>query len=100
MLALVPVEAACAEPSSPLHRPPCTWNTFFAKSKPTVVISFMDGSLFAGGSRPTSTLAPRCRKGAIHPIIRADADETASGGPCEPRHGLTRELARQRMRNS
>ena len=36
-------------------------------SQPTVVISFMDGSLYAGGSRPTSTLARRCRKGAIHP---------------------------------
>jgi hypothetical protein len=36
-------------------------------SQPTVVISFKDGSMLAGGSRPTSILAPRCRKGAIHP---------------------------------
>src|SRR4051794_36570357 len=33
---------------APSASTPCTWKTCFAKSSPTVVISPMDGSLFAG----------------------------------------------------
>src|SRR3954454_17477878 len=33
---------------APSASTPCTWKTCFAKSNPTVVISPMDGSLFAG----------------------------------------------------
>src|SRR4029453_626780 len=52
---------------SPAASTPCTWKTFFARSKPIVLASLMDGS------RPlvsltTQTLAHRCREGAIHPI--------------------------------
>jgi len=51
--------------------------TCFAKSNPIVVTSPMDGShslLF----RSDSSLALRCCKGAIHPIIRAPSSARAS----------------------
>src|SRR6202008_4043349 len=55
---------------APAASTPCTWKTCFAKSNPIVVISFMDGSLFAGGGFcPTGILAPRCRKGPSTPSL-------------------------------
>ena len=64
-------EAACAEPSLPLHRPRAPGKTFFAKSKPTVVISLMGGSLFAGGFDQPALWQLDARMGAIHPITRS-----------------------------
>src|SRR5262249_58551992 len=62
----------------------------FAKSNPIVVTSPMDGShslLF----RSDSSLALRCRKGAIHPIIRSPRRTAgASSPPCEPRFAIER----------
>src|SRR3954449_1060042 len=46
----------------------CAWNTFLARSNPIVLTSVTDASLKVAVN--TTTLAPRCRRGASTPSLK------------------------------
>jgi hypothetical protein len=59
------------------------FHTFFAKSKPTVLISFMDGSLvWSNRHHQSVTLMP---SGAVHPIFARSNSDDLSAVALEPR---------------
>ena len=67
------LQPARAEVRRMTTRPPAstpwTWNTRFARSRPTVVTCVADGSSLAGVIQPTTTSGTRCHSaGAVHPI--------------------------------
>src|SRR3954447_12673262 len=51
---------------------PCAWNTFLARSNPIVLTSVTDASLQVAVN--TTTLAPRCRRGASTPSLESSSD--------------------------
>lgn len=58
-----PSASSQIQTKTPFSESPCIWNTLFAKSRPTVIISDMTTLLFVDHCRPT--LAHRCRRGAV-----------------------------------
>lgn len=51
---------------------PWTWNTFFAKSMPTVAFFMVDALLGSSGCTNASTLAHRrCNGWGVHPIAHS-----------------------------
>src|ERR1700729_4139691 len=54
----------------PRSSTPCTWNTFFAKSRPIAVVFMVVAPISVKWTLNTSTLAHRCRlgDGGDHPI--------------------------------
>ena len=72
--------------TSPAALRPCTSNTDFARSSPIMIALSMDGPLLLVTVFPTTTsLAHRCRVGAVHTIIPSAARDLLKEAHCADR---------------